>query len=158
MKQIFVRQQPTTFGSTIMTANEKFTSDQVVVDSEADSSEQANDNALDAAAVQRTSRISSTLTVLVAGLALFSDGYNAQIIGYMKPVLKDLYQDGMSSTMSTRLSNSYLIGEVFGMLCFGWAIDKIGRRQGVVFATLFLVLGVILSSECRPLMRAVGFD
>jgi len=158
MKQIFVRQRPTTFGSTIMTANEKFTSDQVVVDSEADSSEQANDNALGAAAVQRTSRISSTLTVLVAGLALFSDGYNAQIIGYMKPVLKDLYQDGMSSTMSTRLSNSYLIGEVFGMLFFGWAIDKIGRRQGVVFATLFLVLGVILSSECRPLMRAVGFD
>lgn len=158
MKQIFVRQQSTTFGSTIMTANEKFTSDQVVVDSEADSSEQANDNALDAAAVQRTSRISSTLTVLVAGLALFSDGYNAQIIGYMKPVLKDLYQDGMSSTMSTRLSNSYLIGEVFGMLFFGWAIDKIGRRQGVVFATLFLVLGVILSSECRPHMRAVGFD
>jgi MFS family permease len=131
-----------------MTIAEKFTPEQVVVASKAGSTETADySTPEDAAALQRTSRISSTLTVLVAGLALFSDGYNAQIIGYMKPVFIELYKDGMSSTMSTRLSNSYLIGEVFGMLFFGWAIDKIGRRQGVVFATLFLVLGIVLSSE-----------
>jgi len=131
-----------------MTIAEKFTPEQVVVASKAGSPETADySTPEDGAALQRTSRISSTLTVLVAGLALFSDGYNAQIIGYMKPVFKELYKDGMSSTMSTRLSNSYLIGEVFGMLFFGWAIDKIGRRQGVVFATLFLVLGIVLSSE-----------
>jgi len=33
--------------------------------------------------LKKITRISSILTVLVAGLALFSDGYNAQIIGYM---------------------------------------------------------------------------
>jgi MFS family permease len=84
---------------------------------------------------------------VVAGLALFSDGYNAQIIGYMKPLFSVLYKDGMSKTMSTRLSNSYLVGEVFGMSFFGWTIDKLGRRTGVVFATLFLVLGVIIASK-----------
>jgi hypothetical protein len=31
--------------------------------------------------VARITKVSSTITVLVAGLALFSDGYNAQIIG-----------------------------------------------------------------------------
>ena len=139
-----------------MTADEKFTPDQVVVTNKTDSSEQVDGSTLDDATLQRTSRISSTLTVVVAGLALLSDGYNAQIIGYMKPVLQDLYKDGMSSTMSTRLSNSYLIGEVFGMLFFGWAIDKIGRRQGVVFATLFLVLGIVLSSECNMVVIVEG--
>lgn len=99
------------------------------------------------AQIQKVTRISSVLTVIVAGLALFSDGYNAQIIGYMKPLFKVLYKDGMSSTISTRLSNSYLIGEIFGMLFFGWTIDKLGRRTGVVFATLFLVLGIVLASE-----------
>jgi len=139
-----------------MTADEKFTPDQVVVTNKTDSSEQVDGSTLDDATLQRTSRISSTLTVVVAGLALLSDGYNAQIIGYMKPVLQELYKDGMSSTMSTRLSNSYLIGEVFGMLFFGWAIDKIGRRQGVVFATLFLVLGIVLSSECNMVVIVEG--
>jgi fucose permease len=99
--------------------------------------------------VQKVARISAILTVVVSGLALFSDGYNAQIIGYMKPLFKDLYQDAMTSTISSRLTNSYLIGEIFGMLFFGWTIDKLGRRTGIVFATLFLVLGIILASQYR---------
>lgn len=33
------------------------------------------------------------------------------------------------------------------MLFFGFVIDKIGRRTGIVFATLFLVLGIVLASE-----------
>jgi hypothetical protein len=43
------------------------------------------------ATVERITRVSGTLTVLVAGIALFSDGYNAQIIGYMEPLFSDLY-------------------------------------------------------------------
>jgi hypothetical protein len=97
--------------------------------------------------IQKANRTSAVLTVVVAGLALFSDGYNAQIIGYMKPLFEDLYQDAMTSTISSRLTNSYLIGEIFGMLFFGWTIDKLGRRFGIIFATLVLVLGIILASE-----------
>jgi hypothetical protein len=41
--------------------------------------------------VTRITRVSSILSVLVAGFALFSDGYNAQIIGYMEPLFSDLY-------------------------------------------------------------------
>ena len=43
------------------------------------------------AAVSRITHVSSTISVLVAGIALFSDGYNAQIIGYMEPLFSDLY-------------------------------------------------------------------
>lgn len=52
---------------------------------------EATGSQLPEATVQRITRVSSTLTVLVAGIALFSDGYNAQIIGYMEPLFSDLY-------------------------------------------------------------------
>jgi hypothetical protein len=45
---------------------------------------------LPVAALSKTTRISSISSVLVAGIALFSDGYNAQIIGYMEPLFSDL--------------------------------------------------------------------
>jgi len=64
--------------------------------------------------------------VLVGGLTLFSDGYNAQIIGYMNPLLAQLYPGDFSKTIKTRISNAYLIGEIFGMLFFSWAIGKLG--------------------------------
>jgi MFS family permease len=56
------------------------------------------------------------------------------------------YLNGMSSTIKSRLSNSYLIGKIFGMLFFGVLIDRIGRRTGVIAATAFLILGVVLAT------------
>ncbi|KAK9848364.1 MFS like protein [Penicillium brevicompactum] len=60
-----------------------------------------------------------------------------------------LYKDGMSSTIKSRLSNSYLIGEIFGMVFFGVLIDRIGRRTGIVAATAFLVIGVSLATAAH---------
>jgi MFS family permease len=51
--------------------------------------------------------------------------------------------------MKTRLSNSFLIGEIFGMIFFGMLIDRMGRRAGVVAATFFLVLGIVLSAAAH---------
>jgi MFS family permease len=56
------------------------------------------------------------------------------------------YPDGISKIIKTRLSNSYLIGEIFGMLFFGVTIDRFGRRTGIVFATFFLILGIVLAT------------
>jgi MFS family permease len=55
------------------------------------------------------------------------------------------YASAISSTIKTRISNSYLIGEIFGMLFFGWIIDRLGRRTGNIFTTLFLILGIALA-------------
>lgn len=55
----------------------------------------------------------------------------------------------MSSTITSRLSNSYLIGEIFGMLFFGALIDRVGRRAGVVAATAILILGVVLATAAH---------
>lgn len=59
------------------------------------------------------------------------------------------YKDGMSPTIKGRLSNSFLIGEIFGMLFFGVLIDRLGRRTGVVAATTFLVLGIALAAAAH---------
>ena len=32
------------------------------------------------------------------------------------------------------------------MLAFGYIIDKLGRRTGVVFATFFLIFGIIIAT------------
>ncbi|OGM43396.1 inorganic phosphate transporter [Aspergillus bombycis] len=105
----------------------------------------------------QSGKSSGVLNVIISGLALFSDGYNAQIIGYMEPLFSVLfvpppykpYKDGMSSTIKGRLSNSFLIGEIFGMLFFGVLIDRVGRRTGVVAATAFLVLGIALAAAAH---------
>lgn len=59
------------------------------------------------------------------------------------------YKAGISTTIEARLSNSYLIGEIFGMLFFGVLVDRVGRRTGIIAATLFLVLGVVLATAAH---------
>ncbi|KAF6233225.1 hypothetical protein HO173_008514 [Letharia columbiana] len=67
----------------------------------------------------------------------------------MEPLFSDLHPHSISSTIKNRLSNSYLIGEISGMLIFGFIIDKLGRRTGIVFATCFLILGIILATAAH---------
>ncbi|KAL0247457.1 hypothetical protein I308_104496 [Cryptococcus tetragattii IND107] len=90
-----------------------------------------------------------TLSVLIAGVALFSDGYNIQITGYTNTVMAKLYSTALDSTMKTRLSNSILIGDIFGMVLFGLCADRLGRRWGIVGCTFFLVLGVTLATAAH---------
>lgn len=116
---------------------------------ERDQYPEATGEGLPTSTVIRITKLSSILSTLAAGLALFSDGYNAQIIGYMEPFFSVLYKHGISSEIKTRLSNSYLIGEIFGMLFFGWTIDRLGRRTGIVFATIFLILGIVLATAAH---------
>ncbi|KAK7990301.1 glycerophosphoinositol transporter [Apiospora arundinis] len=100
----------------------------------------------DTVAPSPTQRPAGKIDVLIQGVALFSDGYNIQIIGYMNTVLAKLYPKQMTAEVKTRLSNSILIGDVFGMLLFGLCIDRFGRRVGIILTTLFLVFGIILAT------------
>ncbi|KAK9319082.1 major facilitator superfamily domain-containing protein [Lipomyces orientalis] len=91
----------------------------------------------------------SAWNVLVQGVALFSDGYNVQIMGYMQTVMAKLYPKQLTSSIKTRLSNSILVGEVIGMLLFGLCIDRFGRRIGIIATTIFLVFGIVLSTAAH---------
>jgi len=63
----------------------------------------------------------------------------------------------MSSTMKSRLSNSYLIGEIFGMIFFGVLIDRVGRRTGILATTLFLVLGLVIATASHGITE-LGYE
>ncbi|THV08436.1 MFS general substrate transporter [Dendrothele bispora CBS 962.96] len=87
------------------------------------------------------------VVVLVAGVALFSDGYNIRIIGYMNSVLAKLYPSVM--TTEVKQLNSYC-GDVLGMIFFnGLCIDRWGRRLGIFAITFFLVFGIVLATAAH---------
>uniref|UniRef100_A0A060SZK5 ARAD1C05456p n=1 Tax=Blastobotrys adeninivorans TaxID=409370 RepID=A0A060SZK5_BLAAD len=94
-------------------------------------------------------RLSSMAIVAFSAIALLSDGYNAQVIGYMNPFFAVLYEGSFTDTLKTRLSNAYLIGEIVGMVGFGVIIDRIGRKFGIVVATVLLVLGIVLATAAH---------
>ena len=57
-----------------------------------------------------------------------------------------IYPDALTSTMTSRLSNSFMIGMIIGMLGFGVVADQLGRKTGAVTTTFLLVLGIALST------------
>jgi MFS family permease len=70
-------------------------------------------------------------------------------LAYTNTVLTALYPVQMTTVMKTRLTNSLLIGDIFGMLFFGIAADRIGRRWGIIGCTVLLVGGVILATAAH---------
>ena len=72
------------------TAVERSPQTQASVDRDKEAYAEASGLELPPATVSRITRVSSVLSVIVAGIALFSDGYNAQIIGYMEPLFSEL--------------------------------------------------------------------
>ncbi|CAJ2510393.1 Uu.00g050960.m01.CDS01 [Anthostomella pinea] len=88
------------------------------------------------------SKASVWLIILFSGLAIG----NAAVIGNISLLLAVLYPDELTSTISQRLSNAFLVGMIIGMLGFGIIVDKIGRKTGAVATTALLVLGIVLST------------
>ncbi|BEI92764.1 uncharacterized protein CcaverHIS019_0503920 [Cutaneotrichosporon cavernicola] len=93
-----------------------------------------------------TTKLSAIMTVIFSGIALVSDGYNVQVIGYLMPLFANLYPDSFTPTLKTRISNAFFIGQIVGMLAFGALIDRIGRKFGIVLTTLLLIAGIALSA------------
>lgn len=71
---------------------------------------------------------------------------NAAVIGNVELLLAVLYPEALTDSIYDRLSNSFLIGMILGMLFFGVIVDQLGRKTGAVATTAFLVLGIVLSA------------
>ena len=85
---------------------QKSTLDPEVKDTGGASSDEVGYPSIEEGTLKKVTKISAIITVAVSGAALFSDGYNAQIIGYMEPLFTDEYGKGFPDSMKTRLSNS----------------------------------------------------
>ncbi|KAK0541735.1 glycerophosphoinositol permease, partial [Tilletia horrida] len=79
----------------------------------------------------------------------FSDGYVNAITGPVGAILKRLYkaEDPAKFTHFKKLfSFLEFAGTVIGMLVFGVLSDRIGRKFGMVFASIWLALFSVLSA------------
>lgn len=80
-------------------------------------------------------------TVAVCGIALLSDGYCASSIGTVISIIRSLYPvETASSTAFSILSSISFVGTVVGQLTFGYVCDRVGRKYGMIIATILLIL------------------
>ncbi|CAM0143251.1 hypothetical protein VKS41_008721 [Umbelopsis sp. WA50703] len=118
-----------------------------------DVTHQENDNGTESldsypTAAEKTSQITS---LVFAGIALGSDGYQANAIGAVSTFLGQIYGDVYDSYASTRVSNALLIGDIIGQIGFGILIDRVGRKFGIIACTAFVCLGIILATASSGL-------
>ena len=64
-------------------------------------------------------RVSDLWTILCAGCALISDGYANSLMTLINVVLKAVYPTVYTSSVSTRVSNALLVGEILGQIVVG---------------------------------------
>ncbi|KDN50397.1 MFS general substrate transporter [Tilletiaria anomala UBC 951] len=88
--------------------------------------------------------------IFACGTALFSDGYVNAISGSVNTILKNHiyanYDEAKLKHFSSSFSSVAFAGTVIGMLTFGVLADVVGRKFGMIFASLWLTLWSILAA------------
>ncbi|KAK9363175.1 major facilitator superfamily domain-containing protein [Lipomyces starkeyi] len=85
--------------------------------------------------------------IVASGAGLFSDGYLNNVIGSVNTILKILYPHEYANSPATRnVSSIAFVGTVIGQLSFGYISDHYSRKQGMIIATLILIIFSILCS------------
>jgi MFS family permease len=94
-------------------------------------------------------RISAYFTIAAAAFGLISDGYQSYVMTMANVVFKRLYPKDYTPAVSTRVSNSMLVGAIIGQLFVGLLCDRFGRRIGLVFTALLVVFGATLGTAAH---------
>ncbi|KAH3900694.1 probable Probable metabolite transport protein GIT1 [Saccharomycodes ludwigii] len=90
------------------------------------------------------------LTIIAAGFALISDGYQNNVMSMLNKVFPVEYgKEVYSSAVSTRVSNASLVGTIIGQVTVGFACDYMGRKWSILVATTALVLGTLLCAAAH---------
>ncbi|PNY25652.1 metabolite transport protein GIT1 [Tolypocladium capitatum] len=105
---------------------------------------------LDAAEVGEVLRkrqsLSDIFTIFCSGFALISDGYQNNLMTMTNVLFKKEYPAEYTSTVSTRVSNALLVGEIIGQVVIGLTCDYMGRKTAIITTTLLIVLGGIMAT------------
>lgn len=56
------------------------------------------------------------------------------------------YPKQYTASVKTRVSNSLLVGEVFGQVVVGLSCDYLGRKFAIILTTMMIVVGGILAT------------
>ncbi|KAM9927671.1 hypothetical protein OXX59_002371 [Metschnikowia pulcherrima] len=92
---------------------------------------------------------SEIFTIICAGFALISDGYQNNVMTMMNTVFARLYPKEYTVDMKTSVSNASLVGTIFGQVVIGILADRLNRKQSIVIATCFLVFGTVLCAAAH---------
>ncbi|WBW72647.1 plasma membrane glycerophosphodiester transmembrane transporter [Schizosaccharomyces osmophilus] len=92
-----------------------------------------------------TSEWKKFFDVFICGVALISDGYCSNSIGTVMTILKKLYPKETTTNKSMQdVGMIAYVGTVIGQLTFGWYSDFFGRKNGMITATLILLISTAL--------------
>ncbi|KIO29755.1 hypothetical protein M407DRAFT_21177 [Tulasnella calospora MUT 4182] len=97
--------------------------------------------------------------IFACGTALFSDGYQNGVIGTVNTLIKIIYKDTPGLNLkhyTTTFSSLAFAGTFAGMLIFGLLSDRIGRKFGMILATLIVFLFAALSAGAYGAGGSVG--
>jgi hypothetical protein len=61
-------------------------------------------------------------------------------------ILSKQYPKQYTASVKTRVSNSLLVGEIFGQVVVGLTCDYLGRKFAIILTTLMIVVGGILAT------------
>jgi MFS transporter, AAHS family, 4-hydroxybenzoate transporter len=110
----------------------------------------AADNVVDIAQLIDERRISSfqILVAVLCALAVFMDGFDTQMVGYVLPAIAKSLQ--IPPAALTPVVVSGLVGLMTGALVFGIVADRIGRKSVIIFCLImfgaFMVMTPTASS------------
>ncbi|GJE94428.1 MFS Git1p-like glycerophosphoinositol permease [Phanerochaete sordida] len=106
-------------------------------------------HAVQPAALSKKQAISAYFTIAAAAFGLISDGYQNNLMTMANVVFKQLYPKTYTSDVSTRVSNSLLVGAIIGQVIVGLICDRVGRKFALIGTTLFIVVGAILGTAAH---------
>ncbi|KAF8167998.1 MFS Git1p-related glycerophosphoinositol permease [Crassisporium funariophilum] len=97
----------------------------------------------------RKQRLSPYFTISAAAFGLISDGYQNNLMTMANVVFKKLYPNDYTPDVSTRVSNSLLVGAILGQVVVGIICDRIGRKAALMITTALIVLGATLTTSAN---------
>ena len=91
--------------------------------------------------------------VVISGMGFFTDAYDLFVIGTVAALVQS--QWSLSTTMTSWVTGSAILGAFIGAMVFGRIADKIGRKSVYTAVAAIMVVGAIGSSFAPNVLTLV---
>ncbi|KAA0996147.1 MFS transporter [Paraburkholderia panacisoli] len=92
-------------------------------------------------------------TIALCSLAIFLDGFDTQVIGFVAPAIIHDWKVDRSSLGPVFASG--LVGLLMGSLLLGRAADKFGRKPTIIFSTVLFAICMLATAYATELRQLI---